>query len=276
MVMSTPAFAADGSTPVVPAASATTVDEPGRTDDLQVITISHAAAPHVYRFATVAPAGGRLAPVQPGAGKEITSEVLVQDANGTALGAYDTPWALDADGRFVPTSFRIEGTTLVQTVTIGADTRYPVLLTSPLYSLIGAAGTEPGFTAMAAMATVPSDYVYDPRMGTLHDYCTRSPDTYLKADFRGPCARHDLCYQAPGNNKSSCDDTLYAELRQNCDYAYGPLNPIRVTCYGQAKTYHIAVTQFGDDPLSLHLVGADHPGPPIHNGAHAPFRRGGV
>ena len=41
---------------------------------------------------------------------------------------------------------------------------------------------------------VPSRYVYDPSKGSLHDYCTKSPDSWGRADFRGPCANHDLCY----------------------------------------------------------------------------------
>lgn len=110
-----------------------------------------------------------------------------------------------------------------------------------------------GIQAVAASAsrlskvTVPSNYVYNPRKGSLHDYCTSSPDSYLSADFRGPCARHDLCYAKPGNHKKACDATLMTQLIQNCKYAYGSLNPLRYSCTNTAVNYHQAVTSFGDD-----------------------------
>ena len=40
---------------------------------------------------------------------------------------------------------------------------------------------------------VPARYEYNPRQGSLHDYCTHAPDSWDRADFRGPCANHDLC-----------------------------------------------------------------------------------
>ncbi|WP_432995247.1 phospholipase A2 [Dactylosporangium sp. CA-233914] len=99
----------------------------------------------------------------------------------------------------------------------------------------------------ASFVSIPSNYVYNPSLGNLHDYCTSSPDSFLSADFRGPCARHDLCYEAPGNHKSACDNALLADLNSNCDDAYGSLNPVRYACRETAAEYWVAVTAFGDD-----------------------------
>lgn len=101
--------------------------------------------------------------------------------------------------------------------------------------------------ASSGKVTVPSNYVYNPRRGSLHDYCTNSPDSWASADFRGPCARHDLCYAKPGNHKKACDAVLNTQMVQNCKYAYSSVNPLRYTCLTIAAGYYDAVTGFGDD-----------------------------
>lgn len=93
--------------------------------------------------------------------------------------------------------------------------------------------------------TVPKRYVYDPSRSpkSLHDYCTHAPNKWFKADFRGPCARHDLCYQDVGKNrvtKAACDAVLGVNLRTNCAYAYGGWVK-RKTCNGVANTYFAVV-----------------------------------
>jgi hypothetical protein len=87
---------------------------------------------------------------------------------------------------------------------------------------------------------VPKGYVYNPKLGTTHDYCSYSPDSYLKANFRGPCARHDMCYDSP-KDKKKCDVNLLKDMRANCNHAYGKFNPIRYTCHDIAKVYFAAV-----------------------------------
>jgi hypothetical protein len=37
---------------------------------------------------------------------------------------------------------------------------------------------------------VPARYEYNSKQGSLHGYCTKSPDSWDRADFRGPCANH--------------------------------------------------------------------------------------
>lgn len=109
-----------------------------------------------------------------------------------------------------------------------------------------AAAPLPAVFSPQAFVGVPSNYVYNPSLGSLHDYCTSSPDSWFSADFRGPCAVHDLCYEVPGSHKKFCDDQLEVQLTANCDVAYAP-GASRSTCHGTANVYWAAVTAFGDD-----------------------------
>ncbi|MGN9844983.1 hypothetical protein ACTMTI_43360 [Nonomuraea sp. H19] len=81
--------------------------------------IKDASAPTEYRFPISAPEGSMLE---------------VEDDDGTVLiyqddfyiGEIDLPWAKDANGNAVPTSYRVEGMTLIQTVN-HAGAAYPVV-----------------------------------------------------------------------------------------------------------------------------------------------------
>ncbi|MBL1087531.1 hypothetical protein JK359_37280 [Streptomyces actinomycinicus] len=174
------------------------------------------------------------------------------DESGNFLGGYDAPWAFDADNHPVPASYRIEGSDLIETVKPRAGTKFPAALNRPLYSAVTADGPasdgdDAGLVAASSgKVTVPSNYVYNPRKGSLHDYCTSSPDTWGKADFRGPCARRDMCYGKKGDHKKACDANLFVNLAHNCEYAYGSWNPLRCECLTVAATYCDAVTAFGD------------------------------
>jgi hypothetical protein len=93
--------------------------------------------------------------------------------------------------------------------------------------------------------TVPSRYVYKPKLGARHDYCTFAPDEFpapraVNADFRGPCARHDLCYDGDTSRKK-CDKALRRNLFRNCEHYYGRYNPLRTACKVAAVTYWAAV-----------------------------------
>lgn len=104
----------------------------------------------------------------------------------------------------------------------------------------------PALAELATFVTVPSNYVYNPRLGTLHDYCTKSPDEFpnpvgKNANFRGPCARHDMCLEARRPTQG-CHNALWANLVSNCNYTYGALNPIRGQCHRTAHIYWVAVT----------------------------------
>ncbi|GAA4087983.1 hypothetical protein [Nonomuraea soli] len=92
-----------------------------RTDRIaRSLTIIHdASAPTEYRFPISAPPN---------------SELQVEEDDGTVLiytddvylAEIDLPWAKDANGNTVPTSYRVEGMTLVQTVN-HAGAAYPVV-----------------------------------------------------------------------------------------------------------------------------------------------------
>ena len=92
---------------------------------------------------------------------------------------------------------------------------------------------------------VPAEYVYDPALGALHDYCTSSPDEFPapaadNADFRGPCARHDICY-GNGSDQFACDNSLWSDMVTNCEYQYAWYNPLRAACIDTANIYWVAV-----------------------------------
>ena len=226
-----------GLSPAGPASAAAAMLDP------DLVVIEDAGAAHVYRFPVPVPEGGRLValPGEPDADR-LTGEILVVDATGTPVGAYDEAWALDAAGRFVPTSYRIEsGDTLVQTIELGAATAFPVLI-DPTYAPIGRGG---GGFAPAGFVSVPAHYVYNPALGALHDYCTASPDEFpnpfgANADFRGPCARHDLCY-AGSTSEFTCDNRLYSDMVENCEFYYAWYNPVRAACFDTAAIYWAAV-----------------------------------
>ncbi|MEZ4362736.1 MAG: hypothetical protein R3B48_21265 [Kofleriaceae bacterium] len=107
----------------------------------------------------------------------------------------------------------------------------------------------PGESAPAQLASyvgVPSNYVYNPRLGTLHDYCTKSPDEFpnpigKNANFRGPCARHDMCLGARISSQT-CNNRLWSNMVSNCQYTYGVFNPARKACINTAHVYWVAVT----------------------------------
>jgi hypothetical protein len=95
--------------------------------------------------------------------------------------------------------------------------------------------------------TIPSNYVYNTSGAnvTLHDYCSYSPDEFpapgANANFRGACARHDMCYQYHQKSQLSCDNTLGTQLDQECTYQYGSLDPRRGACRTTADVYWAAV-----------------------------------
>ena len=133
---------------------------------------------------------------------------------------------------------------------------------SGISSWASASGVSTAFTMSAsetflmlvasrpAKVTVPSNYVYDPARGARHDYCTAAPDEFpaphaANADFRGPCARHDLCYDGSAS-KRSCDRALRRNMFRNCEHYYGKYNPLRAACKAAALTYWAAVVATGD------------------------------
>ncbi|TMR98586.1 hypothetical protein [Nonomuraea basaltis] len=81
--------------------------------------IKDASAPTEYRFPISAPEGSMLEV------EEDDGTVLIYN-NDFYLAEIDLPWAKDASGNAVPTSYRVEGMTLIQTVS-HAGAAYPVV-----------------------------------------------------------------------------------------------------------------------------------------------------
>jgi hypothetical protein len=102
--------------------------------------------------------------------------------------------------------------------------------------------------ARCCHSTIPGNYVYNKDatyQKTLHDYCTKSPDEFSapgdNANFRGPCARHDLCYQYRQQSRSGCDDQLFRHLENECTYQYAGYDPRREGCTATAEIYYVVV-----------------------------------
>ncbi len=116
-------------------------------------------------------------------------------------------------------------------------------------SAASASVTTTSSSASARHITIPKNYKYHPHSGTnrtLHDYCTKSPDAYRPlgrdADFRGPCARHDMCIQYKQHKRSTCDAYLLANLKSECRYTYShSYDPRRGACLSTAYTYWLVV-----------------------------------
>jgi len=119
-----------------------------------------------------------------------------------------------------------------------------------------APSTNPGAQARAnnsSVVTVPPNYVYNPHRGWPHDYCTASPDEFPapvgpKADFRGPCARHDMCLEAHKVPAQVCHGQLRNDLITNCNHWYGWNNPLRYSCADVASKYWAVVTAWSRVP----------------------------
>ncbi|HIW94969.1 MAG TPA: hypothetical protein H9867_00545 [Candidatus Corynebacterium gallistercoris] len=108
---------------------------------------------------------------------------------------------------------------------------------------------------------VPSIYRYDPNWhGTgdsLNDYCTWSPDDFRPADvyapaadFRGPCANHDMCYEAVNRgtrDRGYCDSKFLRELYYVCSHVYDRGSGVEGQCRSRAELYYSAVRKAHGD-----------------------------
>ncbi len=84
-----------------------------------IITIENASAPKDYRFRIDIPAQS-IASVQP------DGTVKVREGD-RVLGGFTAPWAYDANGNTVATSYRIDGNDLVQNIEHDPGTAYPIV-----------------------------------------------------------------------------------------------------------------------------------------------------
>ena len=88
-------------------------------NSVQMLTVMHSPlAPSVQRYRLGLPAGTQLAAASGG--------FLLVEPDGKIHGAIDQPWAKDATGRSLPTSYGLDGTVLVQRTDTTAAV-YPVV-----------------------------------------------------------------------------------------------------------------------------------------------------
>lgn len=97
---------------------------------MALIIINNADAPTEYRFEHAVPEG-HTAEVQD------DGSVRFFDAGGNEAGGVMAPWAVDADGNDITTSYRLDGDTIIQTVN-HQDAVYPVVA-DPLWIPIAVA-----------------------------------------------------------------------------------------------------------------------------------------
>lgn len=113
-----------------------------------------------------------------------------------------------------------------------------------LGSLVIITGSPAEAAPGAGHVSIPSGYKYNlnhPRR-SLHDYCTKSPDAFFAANFRGPCARHDMCFEAAKKTRQKCNNEFWSHLNQECTHAFAWYNPLRGQCYNVRDVYWVAVT----------------------------------
>ncbi len=90
------------------------------TGSHSLITIESPAAAQDYRFPLEIPSGATASVTPDGA-------VTIKNEHNEVLGGFRVPWAFDANGNPVTTSYTIDGTDLVQTIGHGPGTAYPVV-----------------------------------------------------------------------------------------------------------------------------------------------------
>jgi hypothetical protein len=114
---------ASGTTVYTDVATGTTTTVQATSDGgvRQTIVIPNAAAPREYTVPIFVPNGYGLRANANG------SIDLENAQTGDVLGGFATPWAKDASGTAIPTSYRIDGNTLIQTVEFDADAAFPVV-----------------------------------------------------------------------------------------------------------------------------------------------------
>ncbi|MGW0531560.1 hypothetical protein [Streptomyces sp. NPDC003032] len=89
-----------------------------------LITLRDASAPTEYRFPLELPKDAF--PVITEDGSLVIADGTT-DGEGEIVGAFEAPWAKDANGNAVATSYRLDGDELVQTIRPDESTSYPVV-----------------------------------------------------------------------------------------------------------------------------------------------------
>lgn len=115
------AFKGEGDPALSTTVAGTIISTYSTADGTQtLIEIPSVDSPSEYRFPLDIPGDGEAVLLDDGS-------VALFASNGDPLGGFHIPWAYDANGNELPTSFRLEGDTLVQTVDLTSATAFPVI-----------------------------------------------------------------------------------------------------------------------------------------------------
>ncbi|MFE2291217.1 hypothetical protein [Streptomyces sp. NPDC059452] len=90
-------------------------------------SLKDASAPAQQRYELSLPAGTQAVANETGGFDLVRRSDSDSDSPDVAIGTIDAPWAKDANGKDVPTSYKLNGSTLVQSVEINKDTAFPVV-----------------------------------------------------------------------------------------------------------------------------------------------------
>ena len=104
-----------------------------------LVVLNSSLSPRSFTFRMSLPAGVNAVDDGDG-GFDLVRADGPQGSMGVTVGTIAAPWAKDAAGRRVPTSYTLHGTDLVQTVHPGSDVRYPIIA-DPHYTWGYATGT---------------------------------------------------------------------------------------------------------------------------------------
>ncbi|MEU0855772.1 DNRLRE domain-containing protein [Streptomyces griseofuscus] len=124
-----------------------TVDGGSRTLNI----IKDGSAPHDYTTGFTIPAGMKAVTHDDGSGSLYAEgdENAEKAPSSDAAAFFDAPWAKDAHGNDVPTSYKVVGNTLVQHVEFGADSAFPIVIDPSWWSttkkIVMCAATVAGF-----------------------------------------------------------------------------------------------------------------------------------
>ena len=167
--------------------------------------------------------------------------LFISNAEHELVGLIDSVSAVDMDGATWAATMSVSN----NVVTFSSEESGIRYYRVEYVGATAADESENDFGYRASLIGVPRNYVYNPALGSLHDYCTKSPDEFPNpfgenADFRGPCALHDMCYERKGCASRSCDASLKSNLKNNCRATYSS-GPTLASCLATAEVYWGAV-----------------------------------
>ena len=196
------------------------------------------------------------------------AELLITVEDGLTLSVQiGRPWAMDSEGKELPTWYEVEGTELTQVVDASGASA-PILF-DPTYSSMScsnghyssltaweyldmyAPSTDYGFCSVSGMFYAANGYypVWGFETNVANDYgwiplrqsggCSFSPDTGWAWDFQVPCKAHDYCYDLRKASFSGtvsdyeCDTAFYFLMDAHCNNRVfqGDCNIVRDSYY---------------------------------------------